>query len=240
LRTTEYPQRFVAFIEDKIEGGVTDHYVSVFQRDSKSAPWLWERLLGHPSDGWPKFALDKAGYVRTDVQASKLLFDPTTAPTELATYVTMASPLATAANGDLFESSIGTDDYRADTRETLEEFGGDGYSTTFTATPSAAHEVLVFRLKDGSALVSFGLTSVTKVSHPDANPDQALEQDADRSAWDPRIAPGLYREWVANDLEDFTVLVPTKKSRDKATAITILYGPISVSGTPVADPSQYG
>ena len=238
VRTTSYPRHFLALVEDDEGGGSTDKTVSLFVQESKGDPWLWERSIADPDTGWPKFAVDKDGYVRTDVQASKLFLDPETVPTELATYLTMPSALATASNPDSFGSSDGTDGYRKDTRDDLEGFDDDGYSASFTATVSP-HDVFVFRLKDGSALVSFGLSSAFRVSHPDANPDQALEQDADRSSYDARIAPGLYREFVDNALEDFTVIVPTKKSKDKPIATTVFYGPTSSTATPVADPSQY-
>lgn len=237
LRSDSYPQRFIALVEDDLGGGSTDKSANLFVKESKKGPWLWERPLADPDKGWPQFALDKDGYVRTDVDAKKLLFDPATAPAELAAYQTVVN-LDPPANAALFGSSFGTDDYREGTVESL---GGlpEGYSATFTATPSA-HEVLTFRLTGGSALVSFGLTSVTTLSHPDENPDEVvLSQSDDRKTIDARIEPGLYRELVFTDLEDFSVVVPTKKSKAAATASTILLGPISAVGAPVGDPSLY-
>jgi hypothetical protein len=238
VRTTDYPRRFLAFVEDDLGGGTTDKSVNVFVQEAKGEPWKFERALSDPDAGWPKLALDKDGYVRTDVDASKLLFDPAAAPAELAAYHSTALPVAVPANDALFDSSIGTDEYREATAEELESWNEEGYTASNAATPSA-HDVLTFRLTDGSALVSFGLSTLVTVSHPDENPDLALEQDAELSRLDPRAGPGLYRGWVATDLEDFTVVVPTKKSGDKATAISVFYGPVAFSGTPVGDPSLY-
>jgi hypothetical protein len=46
---------------------------------------------------------------------------------------------------------------------------------------------------------------------------------------DPRVAPGSYREYTTSDLEDFSIVVPTKKSGDAITAASILFGPVSAS-----------
>ena len=236
LRTTAYPRYFLAQTETDFQGGIIDRSVLLFSRESKQASWLWDRSIAHPTDGWPKFAIDADGYVRIEVDATKLLFDPATAPAELATYLSIASA-DPPPNAALFAPSFGTDEYRDETTDLLQGWP-DGYATTFTATPTA-HQVFTFRLKDGSALVSFGLSSVTLVSNPESNPDDAIEQDDTRSTMDSRIAPGVYREFTLNDLEDFSVVVPTKRSGDTATAIFVYYGPVSASAVPVGDPSLY-
>ena len=240
VRTTKYPRYFIALIKDTYQGGDTGKRPALYVQEAKGDPWLWDRYLADPLKGFPQFAVDKDGYVRTDVQARKLLFNPETAPDELAEFLTLG--FAPPENADLFAASEDTTGYREDTLDYLEDFGEaggfPGYEGSFVATPSA-HDVFIFRLKDGSALVSFGITSVTKVSHREPNPEIAIDQDGARDTLDPRVAPGLYREFTENALEDFTVLVPTKRSRKKATAINFLYGPISVSAVPVADPNLY-
>ena len=71
-----------------------------------------------------------------------------------------------------------------------------------------------------------------------ALPDEALDQSAD-ALIDPRLPPGLYWDLIIEDLEAFSVLVPTTKSGSGLTAIPVLYGPLSARGSTVSDPSQY-
>jgi hypothetical protein len=172
--------------------------------------------------------------VPVEFKTTKLSLDPSTVPTEVATYLTgQAEPV----NAALFGESAGTTDYR----DTVAEFAftgwPSGFTPTFTATPTA-HEVLVFPLKDGSALVAFGLKTTLHVTAGNPLPDEALDQTTDQL--DPRIAPGLYWEITFEDLESFTVLVPTTKSGDLLTALPVLYGSIAARGQLVSDPSQYG
>jgi hypothetical protein len=235
VRSTSYPQYFLAQVETTLEGGIVDRSVDLFVRESKKGDWLWERSIADPKAGWPKFQVDKDGYVPAEVNTKKLSIDPEAVPAELATYLSGAEP---PANESLFDESIGTDGYRADVAEFAFSGWPEGLTPTFVGAPSE-HEVLTFPLKDGSALVTFGLQTTFHLTAGNDLPDTVLDWSTPDASIDPRIAPGLYWDIVLEGLEAFSVVVPTKNSGDGLTAIPVLYGPLAARGTAVSDPSQY-